>query len=125
MSRSWPSQWLVRLDSPMTFRSHAISVFGLGYVGAVTAACLAQRGHHVIGVDIRPQKVDLINEGRSPIVERGIDALIAEQVSNRRLTATRDATAAVHRTDVSMICVGTPSTANGDIEPRYVEAVAE
>jgi GDP-mannose 6-dehydrogenase len=106
-------------------RSHVrISVFGLGYVGAVTAACLAQRGHEVIGVDVREEKVGLINQGRSPIVEKGIDALIREQHRSGRLSATTDAQGAVRRTDLSIICVGTPSSPTGEIETVHVEAVA-
>lgn len=101
-----------------------ISIFGLGYVGAVTAACLAERGHHVIGVDVRQAKVDLINDGKSPIVERGIDDLIAKQVREGRLSATVDSRAAVLQSELSLICVGTPSLATGGINTCYVEAVA-
>lgn len=101
-----------------------ISVFGLGYVGAVTAACLAERGHEVIGVDVSSEKVSLINEGRSPIVEEGIGACIQEQVRARRLSASTDAVDAVRRTDLSIVCVGTPSLPNGDINTHHTEVVS-
>lgn len=108
-----------------TRQSHArISIFGLGYVGAVTAACFAERGHAVIGVDVSPEKIALINEGRSPIVEHGIEGLIHEQVRARRLSATTDAVGAVLRSDLSIVCVGTPSMPNGDLNTQHVEAVS-
>jgi GDP-mannose 6-dehydrogenase len=90
-----------------------ISIFGLGYVGAVSSACLADLGHEVVGVDVNPQKVDLINAGQSPIVEEGISDLIGRVVAAGRLRATTDEVAAVAATDVSFISVGTPSAANG------------
>jgi GDP-mannose 6-dehydrogenase len=102
-----------------------LSVFGLGYVGAVTSACLADLGVEVIGVDLTPLKVDTINAGRSPIVERGLDELIAAGVASGRLRATADAEAAVLDSDISMICVGTPSNANGSLDLSAVERVAE
>lgn len=101
-----------------------ISIFGLGYVGAVTAACLAERGHDVIGVDVSQEKVDLINHGRSPIVEKGIEALIAAQVQSGRLSATTKAADAVLRSDLSIICVGTPSMPNGDLNTDHAEDVS-
>jgi GDP-mannose 6-dehydrogenase len=108
-----------------TKQPHArISVFGLGYVGAVTAACFAQRGHHVIGVDTREEKVTLINQGRSPIVENGIDELIGEQVRARRLAASTDSQDAVLRSDLSIVCVGTPSMPDGNINTHHVEVVS-
>lgn len=100
-----------------------ISIFGLGYVGAVSAACLARDGHTVIGVDPNPGKVESINEGRSPIVEAGLEELMAAAVRARRLRALPDAAAAVAETELSFICVGTPSAANGSLDLRYVEAV--
>ena len=108
-----------------TEQSHArISVFGLGYVGAVTAACFAQRGHHVIGVDTKDEKVALINQGRSPIVEKGIDELIGEQVRTRRLSANTDSQDAVLRSDLSIVCVGTPSMSDGNLNTHHVEVVS-
>src|SRR4029079_10332047 len=102
-----------------------LSVFGLGYVGAVTSACLADLGVEVVGVDLSALKVDTINAGRSPIVERGLDELIAAGVASGRLRATSDSEAAVLETDISMICVGTPSHANGSLDLSAVERVAE
>lgn len=102
-----------------------ISIFGLGYVGAVSAACLARDGHKVIGVDPNPTKVDLINQGKSPIVEHGLGELIAAGVAERRLSAVSDAATAVTGSDISFVCVGTPSAANGSLDLRYVEAVCE
>lgn len=100
-----------------------ISVFGLGYVGCVSAACLTHEGHTVVGVDVNPVKVELIGAGRSPIIEPGLDALIAEGVREQRLTATLDSMAAVHGTDLSLICVGTPSNDNGSLNLKYLENV--
>ena len=100
-----------------------ISVFGLGYVGVVSAACLARDGHTVIGVDPNESKVGLINSGHTPIIEAEVEELIGEAVSGGRLTADDDAVGAVMRTDISLVCVGTPSQANGNLDLRYVEAV--
>ena len=100
-----------------------MSVFGLGYVGAVSAGCLAKDGHTVIGVDPNSTKVDLINSGETPIVEREIGDIIRTVVKSGRLTATRDAALAVRDTDLSLICVGTPSNTNGSLDLRYVRAV--
>lgn len=100
-----------------------ISVFGLGYVGTVTAACLSSEGHHVIGVDKNPTKVSLISAGKSPIVEAGVDALIADSYRAKRLSATDDAHAAVHSTELSIVCVGTPSARNGDLNLDFVRSV--
>ncbi|MGR3839909.1 MAG: nucleotide sugar dehydrogenase, partial [Cognatishimia sp.] len=102
-----------------------ISVFGIGYVGVVAAACLARDGHHVISVDIDQKKVDLVNRGISPIVETGLDEVLASAVGKGRLHATIDAGAAVHATDVSFICVGTPSDASGGLDMTYVRRVCE
>jgi GDP-mannose 6-dehydrogenase len=100
-----------------------ISVFGLGYVGTVCAACLADQGHQVIGVDKSEGKVELIRSGRSPIVERDIDDLVARSVRSGRLSATQEAMKAVAGTDVSFICVGTPSRSNGALDLTGVETV--
>ncbi len=99
------------------------NVFGLGYVGCVTAACLARDGHDVLGVDTQPHKVDLVAAGRSPIVEPGLGQLIAAAVSDRKLSATTDGQMAVLDGDLSLICVGTPSNGNGSLTLRYVENV--
>ena len=101
-----------------------ISIFGLGYVGTVCAACLADRGHTVIGVDKLEVKVDLIRSGRSVIIERDIDELVKQAVKAGRLTATMDATKAVTSTDMSIICVGTPSQPNGALSLKAIEAVS-
>ena len=102
-----------------------ICVLGLGYVGAVSAACLSKEGHDVIGVDPERTKVDLINAGRSPIIEKDIAEMIAEQVGLGRLAATSDVDAAVRQSDLAFICVGTPSLANGGIDLKYVRRVCE
>jgi GDP-mannose 6-dehydrogenase len=102
-----------------------LSVWGLGYVGTVSAGCLAQEGHEVIGVDSEPTKVDLINAGKSPIIEKDIGRIIEQQVAAGRLSATVDAAVAVEQTDLLLICVGTPSRGNGDIELKYVRHVCE
>jgi nucleotide sugar dehydrogenase len=102
-----------------------ISVFGLGYVGAVSAACLASRGHEVIGVDVNPVKVDLISRGQAPVVEERIGELTARVVADGSLRATMDAAEAVAETDVSLVCVGTPSAPNGSLATTYLERVAE
>jgi GDP-mannose 6-dehydrogenase len=100
-----------------------VSVFGLGYVGTVAAACLADMGHTVLGIDVDSAKVDFVNAGRSPVTETGIDALVAEQVRRGRLAALTDMEEAVHSTDVSFVCVGTPSTEAGHLDLAHVERV--
>ncbi|MBJ6124660.1 nucleotide sugar dehydrogenase [Microvirga splendida] len=102
-----------------------ISVFGIGYVGAVSSACLANDGHHVIAVDPNPQKVGPLNEGISPIVEPGLGELLQSGIRNRRLMATSDVREAVNGTDISFVCVGTPSRPNGSLDTSYVSAAAE
>ncbi|WP_189954059.1 nucleotide sugar dehydrogenase [Streptomyces roseolus] len=102
-----------------------VSVFGLGYVGCVSAACLASLGHEVIGVDVNPVKVDLVNGGRAPVVEEGIGELVAEVVASGALRATTDAREAIAGSDVSLVCVGTPSEANGSLCTTYLERVTE
>ncbi|MGH7929653.1 MAG: GDP-mannose dehydrogenase, partial [Candidatus Binatia bacterium] len=86
-----------------------ISVFGMGYVGAVSAACFARDGHAVVGVDPNGTKIDIINQGQSPIIENGLGELIAQAVAAGRLKAVPDAAQAVNGTELSLICVGTPS----------------
>ncbi len=102
-----------------------ISVLGLGYVGAVSAGCLAKDGHEVIGVDPERTKVDLINAGRSPIIEKDIGEIIAEQVRSGRLAASTDVDSAVRHTDLALVCVGTPSLPNGGIDLKYIRRVCE
>ena len=105
--------------------STAVSVFGLGYVGCVSAACFAGEGHRVIGVDVSTAKVDQINAGRSTIVEEGIAELVAQGVKGGRLTATSDVREAVLGSDISLVCVGTPSRPNGSIDLAYVIRVSQ
>lgn len=102
-----------------------ISIFGLGYVGAVTAACLAKEGNEVIGVDIDRHKIDMINSGKSPIIEEKITDVVASVVDRGNLRATFDSKAAINDTDLSMICVGTPSQENGDVDLSYVLRLSE
>lgn len=102
-----------------------ISVFGIGYVGVVSAACLARDGHDVIAVDVDKGKIKAINAGQSPIVEEGIDALVAEMVASGKLRATDDFRAAVLETDASFICVGTPSAPDGSVGLKYVTSVCD
>jgi GDP-mannose 6-dehydrogenase len=102
-----------------------ISIFGLGYVGAVSAGCLANEGHEVVGVDPVQTKVDIINRGRSPIIEAEIGDIIAANVRARRLRATTSVPEAIGDTDLSFVCVGTPSQANGNLDFKYVRRVCE
>jgi GDP-mannose 6-dehydrogenase len=102
-----------------------ISIFGLGYVGCVTGACLSNAGLEVVGVDINQAKVNIIDSGRSPIVEPGIEDMIATAVRQRRLSATTDAVRAVAESDVSIICVGTPGKPNGSLDLTYVKRVCQ
>jgi GDP-mannose 6-dehydrogenase len=102
-----------------------ISVFGLGYVGVVSAACLAADRHFVVGVDPNVSKVELINAGRTPIIEAEVERLVSDAVSEERLTATNDAARAVGETDLSIVCVGTPSQPNGSLDLKYVRSVCE
>jgi GDP-mannose 6-dehydrogenase len=97
-----------------------VAVVGLGYVGTVTAACLASRGHDVWGVDVDAVKVDEIRSGRSPVAEPGLDALVSQAVVNGTLHATASCTEALDQTDVSVVCVGTPSGARGSTDLFYV-----
>jgi len=102
-----------------------ISVFGLGYVGSVSAGCLSALGHDVIGVDVNPLKVDMINAGQSPVIEEGLDDLIAEGVKSGKLSALTEAAEAINASDISLICVGTPSEDNGNLNLTYVERVCQ
>jgi len=103
----------------------AISVFGLGYVGCVSAACFARNGHQVIGVDVSQDKVDMVNAGRSTIVEEGIADLVRDTVRAGRLRATADVAEAVAASEISLVAVGTPSRSNGSIDLRFIQRVAE
>jgi GDP-mannose 6-dehydrogenase len=102
-----------------------LSVFGLGYVGCVSAACFAKEGHEVTGVDVNPTKVEIINAGKSPIVEAGIGELMAEMVTAGRLRATTDSAEAVAGSEMSLVCVGTPSRDNGSLDLTYVKRVCQ
>ncbi|MGD0013339.1 MAG: UDP-glucose/GDP-mannose dehydrogenase family protein [Bryobacteraceae bacterium] len=100
-----------------------VSVFGLGYVGSVTAACLASKGHSVIGIDLSSSKVEQLQSGRTPIVEPGMAELVAEGHKASRLRATVDSEAAVLDTDISFLCVGTPSLRSGKLDLGHIEPV--
>ena len=102
-----------------------ISVFGLGYVGCVSSGCLAKNGHQVIGVDISPTKVDQINSGKATIIEKDIDAIIAEQRMAGNLEATTDSKYAISQTEISIIAVGTPSSDKGHLNLEFIFKVAE
>src|SRR6266566_2734224 len=101
------------------------SVFGLGYVGCVSAACLAKAGHDVTGVDVNKGKVAMINAATSPIVEPGLEAVLADVVKSGRLRATPSCAEAVADTDVALICVGTPSRGNGQLNVDGLVRVGE
>ena len=92
-----------------------LSVFGLGYVGCVSAGCFADSGNSVIGVDVNPVKIDILNSGNSPIVGAGMSDLIKRAVESRKLRATTDSNQAINESDVSLVCVGTPSRLNGSL----------
>ena len=104
---------------------HAISVFGLGYVGSVTAACFAGKGHKVVGIDVSKDKVESMAAGRTPILEPGIQEIISEFHAKGQLGATLDVEKAVRETDVSFICVGTPSQPNGKLDLSGIKHVCE
>ncbi len=109
-----------RISEPRT-----IAVFGLGYVGAVTAACLASVGHRVIGIDSDPHKVDSLNAKKAPFYEPGLEEIIQNTVSDGRLSATSDIRAALTDADVAMVCVGTPSERNGNLGLDQLRRVCE
>ena len=102
-----------------------IAIFGLGYVGSVSSACLAAAGHDVVGVDVDIHKLAMIREGRSPITEPGLDELLKRMVDAGRITVTNDTAAAVNASELSLVCVGTPSRRNGSLDSSFLERVIE
>ena len=102
-----------------------LSIFGLGYVGAVSAACFANEGHEVVGVDVNPSKVEIINSGHSPVIEAGIDEMITDVVREGKLRATTHVDDAVLNSELSLVCVGTPSNENGSLKLDYIERCSQ
>jgi len=102
-----------------------LSIFGMGYVGCVSAACFANEGHEVIGVDVNSLKVEIINSGRSPIVEPGIEQLIASSSNEGRLRATLDPTEALLSSDISLVCIGTPGNHNGSLDLSFIKRACQ
>jgi GDP-mannose 6-dehydrogenase len=102
-----------------------IAVFGLGYVGSVSAVCLAAAGHEVIGVEVEPQKLSLVRNGHPPVTEPGLDEGLAAVLSSGRFRATADTSEAVESSDIALVCVGTPSRRNGSLDSTYLERVME
>jgi GDP-mannose 6-dehydrogenase len=102
-----------------------ISIFGLGYVGTVSAACLAHLGHKVIGTDVNLQKIESVRAGRPPVLEPKLDSLLAEGVASGRIRATMDARDAVCKSDISFVCVGTPSRRDGSLDAQYLFSVVD
>ena len=102
-----------------------ISIFGMGYVGTVSAGCLAHEGHQVLGVDPVQTKVDLINAGQSPIIEADIGEIIAAAVRSGRLRATDNQDEAISKTELSFVCVGTPSQPNGNLDLKFIRRICE
>jgi GDP-mannose 6-dehydrogenase len=119
-----PATSLPGLVAPVAVTERAsVSIFGLGYVGAVSAVCFAHRGHPVIGVDINENKVDQLAAGEPPIIEKDMERLLVAGVNAGRITATVDVMQAVLDTDISIVCVGTPSSEDGNLNVNAVEAV--
>ena len=102
-----------------------ISIFGMGYVGSVTAACLLKQGHQVISVDVVEDKLNALRQGKWPIFENGIDELVPQKVMLNSLSATTDSLNAISETDISIICVGTPGLPDGRVDLRYVSRTIE
>src|SRR4051812_10437549 len=115
-------QEILPADSAAKLR---IGIFGICYVGSVSAACLARDGHEVVAIDVNENKVDILNRGLSPIVEPRLGESILSGVRAGRLTATTDAVEAVLSTDISFVCVGTPSQENGSLETSFACRVAQ
>ena len=97
-----------------------ISIFGLGYVGSVSSACFSLMGHQVIGVDVKKEKNDCINSGKAPIFEKDLNSLLEKAVNSKRLYATHKVDYAIQNTDVSLICVGTPSLPDDSVDLSYI-----
>ncbi len=102
-----------------------ISIFGMGYVGAVCAGCLAKRGNHIIGVDVVNEKVEMINQGTAPVVEPGLDTLLSEGVNTGHIIATNSASEAVAQSEISFVAVPTPSQPNGNLNLDYIRTVCQ
>lgn len=102
-----------------------ISIFGLGYVGTVSAGCLAIDGNEVLGVDNAQTKVDLINDGKTPIIEADIGEIVSSAVQSGRLRATTNTIQAIRDTELSFVCVGTPSQMNGNLDLKYIRHISE
>ncbi len=102
-----------------------ISIFGLGYVGCVSLGCLAQNGHHVVGVDVSQKKIDQINNGKPTIIEKGIDEIISQAHAQGRISATNDYMDALLNSEISIVSVGTPSTDEGHLSLEYIYKVAQ
>ncbi len=102
-----------------------ISIFGLGYVGTVCGVCLAKNGHNIVGVDVSDHKIQLINDGLPPIVEAGLTELIQQVVQEKKLSASKDHRSAVLDSDISIVCVGTPSRSDGSLDTQYLEQVCD
>jgi GDP-mannose 6-dehydrogenase len=100
-----------------------IAIFGLGYVGSVSAACLAAAGHHVTGVDVDPHKLSLLRSGRAPVSEPGLDELLGRMIGEGRVSVTDDAAGAVGASELSLVCVATPSRRNGSLDTTFLERV--
>ncbi len=118
----------MRFGRPLDLRQtrpRTLAVFGLGYVGAVSSACLAKQGHTVIGVDPQSSKVSLINAGMPPIIETGLDDFTREMAGKRRLRATTDTVEAIAASELSFVCVGTPSRSNGSLDLSSMTRVCE
>src|SRR5436190_19724217 len=111
------------MDRASSFLPGRVAVFGLGYVGCVSAACLARLGHRVIGVDKDEHKIRNVMDGKAPFYEPGLEELVKETVAAGRLSATTSAAEAVASSDIAMICVGTPSQANGNLGLEQLQRV--